>query len=176
MSVPNGCVNGPPSCGISVAPKNSLAGHCGSVLAPFAMRRRFGCIARSVPSTCSGALSRAYRYSRRSLLQLPGLNGVCQCQGNHRTPVACDSSVLVSSCARYPAVWPMVFFGIYDLAPTIGPVQPHAMLIGYILAFRWVLNDQRRRCPECLRRCGNPVHIGHPSSAACLVRDRVHLS
>lgn len=97
-----------------------------------------------------------------SVASLPGLNGVCQCQGNHRTPVACDSSVLVSSCARYPAVWPTVFFGVYDLAPTIGPVQPHAMLIGYIFAFRWVLNDQRRRCPECLRRCGNLVHIGHP--------------
>ena len=65
--------------------------------------------------------------------------------------------------AKVALVAPTVFFGIYDLAPIIGAMQPHAMLIGYIFAFRWVLIDQRRRCPECLRRCGNPVSIGNPS-------------
>lgn len=65
--------------------------------------------------------------------------------------------------AKVGLVTPMVFFGIYDLAPIIGAVQPHATLIGYVFAFRWVLNDHGKRCPECLRSCGNPVHIGNAS-------------
>lgn len=65
--------------------------------------------------------------------------------------------------AKIALITPAVFFGIFDLAPLIGAVQPHATLIGYILAYRWALNDQRRRCPDCLRLCGNPVPIGHPS-------------
>ncbi len=56
------------------------------------------------------------------------------------------------------------FFGAYDLAPLIGPVQPHATMVGYVLAVRWALNDQRRRCPECLRLCGAPVRLGQPSN------------
>ncbi len=65
--------------------------------------------------------------------------------------------------AKLTLITPAVFFGVFDLAPLIGAVQPHATLIGYVFAFRWALNDQRRRCPECLRLCGNPVRIGHPS-------------
>lgn len=42
-----------------------------------------------------------------------------------------------------------------------GPV--HGLLIGCVLAFRWVLVDQRRRCPVCLRLLTNPVRIGRPS-------------
>lgn len=60
-------------------------------------------------------------------------------------------------------VVPAVFYGVLDLAPLLGPLQGQAALVGYILAFRWALNDQRRRCPECLRLCGNPVRMGHPS-------------
>ena len=65
--------------------------------------------------------------------------------------------------AKTALITPALFFGVFDLAPLIGAVQPHATLIGYIFAFRWALNDQRRRCPECLCLCGNPVRIGHPS-------------
>lgn len=32
-----------------------------------------------------------------------------------------------------------------------------------ILALRWVITDQQRRCPVCLRLLGNPVRIGTPS-------------
>lgn len=85
-------------------------------------------------------------------------------------PVAASLSVSAQSlrgwllfAAKVALVVPTVFFGIYDLAPIIGAMRPHATLIGYIVAFRWVLIDQRMRCPECLRRCGNPVSVGHPS-------------
>jgi hypothetical protein len=34
------------------------------------------------------------------------------------------------------------------------------MLFGYVLAFRWILIDQRRRCPVCLRLLSHPTRIG----------------
>jgi hypothetical protein len=39
----------------------------------------------------------------------------------------------------------------------------HGLFVGSILALRWVLVDQRRRCPVCLRLVSNPVHFGQPS-------------
>lgn len=32
-----------------------------------------------------------------------------------------------------------------------------------LFAFRWVLQDQRRRCPECLRLLSNPARVGQAS-------------
>ena len=60
---------------------------------------------------------------------------------------------------------PAVFFGTLDLIPIIAPagLQPHATMIGYVLAFRWALRDQRRRCPVCLSLLSNPVQIGERS-------------
>jgi hypothetical protein len=56
----------------------------------------------------------------------------------------------------------IVFCGTLDLAQIAGvpALQPHVALLGYILAFRWALIDQRRRCPVCLRLLANPVRIG----------------
>jgi hypothetical protein len=54
-----------------------------------------------------------------------------------------------------------VFCGALDLAAlTATELQPHAFLAGYVLAFRWALADQRKRCPVCLARLSNPTHIG----------------
>jgi hypothetical protein len=66
---------------------------------------------------------------------------------------------------KFVMVAAIVFCGTLDLAPIIGAgdVQPHATLIGYVLAFRWALIDQRRRCPVCLRLLANPVSIGQPA-------------
>ena len=66
---------------------------------------------------------------------------------------------------KFSLVPPIVFFGTLDLARilTLTHLQPHAMFIGYVLAFRWVLIDQRRRCPACLQLLTNPVRIGEPS-------------
>ena len=62
---------------------------------------------------------------------------------------------------------PIVFLGVLDLAAMIGlKVQAgpiHFILIGNVAAFRWVLIDQRRRCPECLRQLAHPARIGLPS-------------
>jgi len=37
------------------------------------------------------------------------------------------------------------------------------LLWGFILTFRWILADQRRRCPVCLRLLSHPVHVGQAS-------------
>ena len=67
--------------------------------------------------------------------------------------------------AKVGLVVPVVIFGSLSLAPLLGKagLQPHATLIGHILALRWVLTDQRRRCPVCLRLLTNPVRIGQAS-------------
>jgi hypothetical protein len=43
------------------------------------------------------------------------------------------------------------------------PLASLGVCASWILALRWVLIDQRRRCPECLRLLTNPVRIGTPS-------------
>jgi hypothetical protein len=60
---------------------------------------------------------------------------------------------------------PIVLCGTMDLGSiiAIGEVQPHGLLVGYILAFRWALTDQRQRCPVCLRLLSNPTRIGWAS-------------
>jgi hypothetical protein len=62
-------------------------------------------------------------------------------------------------------ILPIVFCGTLDLGPIIASagIRPQATLIGYVLAFRWVLIDQRRRCPVCLQLLTNPIRIGQPS-------------
>ena len=58
----------------------------------------------------------------------------------------------------------LVYFATLDLASCVAMgLQPQALLIGYVVAFRWALNDQRRRCPVCLRLLTNPTRIGRPS-------------
>jgi hypothetical protein len=39
-------------------------------------------------------------------------------------------------------------------------IPPQVLLAAIILAFRWVLNDQRRRCPVCLRLLSHAAHVG----------------
>jgi hypothetical protein len=43
------------------------------------------------------------------------------------------------------------------------PFAAQGLVVAYILVFRWVLADQRKRCPVCLRLLTNPVRIGRPS-------------
>lgn len=42
-------------------------------------------------------------------------------------------------------------------------IQLSTSFFGLLLSFRWVLRDQRRRCPVCLHVLTNPVSVGHPS-------------
>ena len=55
-----------------------------------------------------------------------------------------------------------IMFGGFVVLCTI-PIADMAFMASWILAFRWVLIDQRRRCPECLRLLTDPVRIGSAS-------------
>lgn len=60
-----------------------------------------------------------------------------------------------------------ILFGGFVVLLWIGPLAPIAAQLGFgasfSLAFRWVLADQRRRCPVCLRLLTDPVRVGTPS-------------
>lgn len=45
----------------------------------------------------------------------------------------------------------------------IFPPASSILLFGWVLVFRWVLADQRRRCPVCLHALSNPIEIGSPA-------------
>lgn len=61
-------------------------------------------------------------------------------------------------------VLPIVLFGLTDVLSLIAAaLQPHAMIVGGVIGLRWILNDQRHRCPVCLRVLSNPTPIGGPS-------------
>lgn len=68
-------------------------------------------------------------------------------------------------CAKLALVVPIVIFGSVCLAPILGRtgLEAHAALVGHVLALRWVLTDQRRRCPVCLRLLSHPVRMGQAS-------------
>jgi hypothetical protein len=60
----------------------------------------------------------------------------------------------------------IVFFGILDLGSRSAvEIRPHGMIAGLVIAFRWALQDQRRRCPVCQRRLSNPVRFGQAAHA-----------
>ncbi len=51
-----------------------------------------------------------------------------------------------------------------SLAPSIAlTIQVMAAFPALLFGFRWVLQDQRRRCPECLRLLSNPARVGQAS-------------
>ena len=60
-------------------------------------------------------------------------------------------------------VCPSVFWAARIVDVVAPGMQAHALLVGYLLAFRWALIDQRRRCPVCLRTLTNPTSIGSSS-------------
>ncbi len=62
-------------------------------------------------------------------------------------------------------VAPIVFFAAYDCGRLLAPqMQAHGLIVGYVLGFRWVIVDQRSRCPICLRRLACPARIGCSSN------------
>jgi len=61
-------------------------------------------------------------------------------------------------------ILPIVYCGSLGLASIVSRAfQPHEFLVGSILALRWALIDQRRRCPVGLRLLTSPARIGEPS-------------
>ena len=63
---------------------------------------------------------------------------------------------------KFALAIPAAFFGSYDVASLLGvPVlQAHGAIIAYVVLFRWILNDQRSRCPVCLRVLKPSASIG----------------
>jgi hypothetical protein len=62
---------------------------------------------------------------------------------------------------KFGLIVPIVFCGAFDMATILSVFfLPQAALAGYVIAFRWVLNDQRRRCPVCLRVLAKSASIG----------------
>lgn len=60
----------------------------------------------------------------------------------------------------------IVFFVTLDLgSATVVEIRPHGLMLGFALAFRWAIKDQRRRCPVCLHRLTNPIHFGQAAHA-----------
>jgi hypothetical protein len=51
------------------------------------------------------------------------------------------------------------------VSPVAGFVSPAAMCAMWVLTTRWLIVDQRRRCPVCLRSLTDPVRIGTPSQS-----------
>jgi hypothetical protein len=68
--------------------------------------------------------------------------------------------------AKALLVLPVVIFGSLDLGSfgsSLSPVFLDIALFGSLFAARWIFEDQRKRCPVCLRLLANPVRIGEPS-------------
>jgi hypothetical protein len=84
----------------------------------------------------------------------------------HRTPWPTRLRRGAFLALKIVLLQPVMLAGLSVLV-LLGPVVPAAPQLGllslWILALRWVLLDQRQRCPVCLRRLTNPVRIGTPS-------------
>lgn len=68
-------------------------------------------------------------------------------------------------------ILPVVYFSSLDLAyaglpldsPDAQYIQMAVSFFGFLFALRWALQDQRKRCPVCLRLLTNPARVGQAS-------------
>jgi hypothetical protein len=73
--------------------------------------------------------------------------------------------------AKIALLLPIVYFVAFDLAYGLTALnREHAAYIQLIFTFamtlfglRWVLKDQRQRCPVCMRTVKHPAHVGQAS-------------
>jgi len=73
--------------------------------------------------------------------------------------------------SKLALILPIVYFGSLDLAHFSTTITPEASqylqgissFCALLFAFRWILRDQRKRCPVCLRLLTNPARVGQPS-------------
>lgn len=75
---------------------------------------------------------------------------------------------------KFLLIGPIILFGDYDVVKLVSSAsaskfvdpmalwstQPDAALVFFVIAFRWALHDQRRRCPVCLRLLNESASIG----------------
>jgi len=86
--------------------------------------------------------------------------------GDMRTMGATGLRRALFLAAKILLVLPIVAFGALDLGSVGGSVTPlylDVALFGSFLATRWIIADQRGRCPVCLRLLAHPVRIGESS-------------
>lgn len=88
-----------------------------------------------------------------------------------RLPVATRARRWTFLAAKISLVLPLVL--LCSTAGAYGPawlnpstsllIQFTTILPTLLFGFRWILQDQRRRCPECLRLLSNPARVGQAS-------------
>jgi hypothetical protein len=77
---------------------------------------------------------------------------------------------------KFVLIGPIVLCGTFDVVKLVStsagklidPIaiwstQPQVALVVFVIAFRWALNDQRRRCPVCLHLLNESASIGQLS-------------
>lgn len=67
---------------------------------------------------------------------------------------------------KFLLILPAVGFASLDAAQAFQDTQSAQLVLTFVTAlaaFRWMLRDQRHRCPVCLQLLRNPVHVGEPS-------------
>lgn len=101
-----------------------------------------------------------------SCLLLPGTFAVWRTPAN-RYPTSWQSKLRLGIFLglKIALVQPIMLCG-FMFWIVIAPVAlfgPLGMCATLIVVLRWVITDQQRRCPVCLRLLTNPVRIGSPS-------------
>jgi hypothetical protein len=86
------------------------------------------------------------------------------CIGGHLRRIGPRRGLFLA--AKALLVLPILLFGSLDLTSLGGSLSPlffDVVVFGSLFAVRWILADQRKRCPVCLRLLANPVRIGESS-------------
>ena len=115
--------------------------------------------ARDLPTDCMGMLT-------FSCLLLPGTLAVWRSPANrHSTTWKSKLRRGVFLALKIALVQPIMLCGLmfWILIAPVGIFAPLGMAASLIAALRWVITDQQRRCPVCLRLLTHPVRIGAPS-------------
>ena len=85
-----------------------------------------------------------------------------------RLPWAVRARRWIFLSSKVALVVPLVYFTSVDVAYGVHPSVRllhnisswRLSFFGFLFAFRWILQDQRKRCPVCLRVLSNPARVG----------------
>lgn len=88
-----------------------------------------------------------------------------------RTPSSARFRRWMFLAVKLALILPITYFGSLDVAysalplysPTAEYVQLTVSFFGLLFALRWTLQDQRKRCPVCLRLLTSPARVGQAS-------------
>jgi hypothetical protein len=68
--------------------------------------------------------------------------------------------LLAKTALLLPTLSCLLFYS--SLIPGAAFLEAYLIVPVHVLAFRWVLTDQRRRCPVCLRLLAKPARVAQP--------------